>query len=182
MQEICPNKIIKKREKKKGFDFVINNLEHSLNENIQFNFGSIDDKKFPKSIYINSTFWFELNKEKIIENFETDNSFNRYFRKSINDIFKNSIFPEILNNNIWNNKEDSIFYYDLPNNIFYSDKRCFCSLELTLYTNNSKGNLNDFDYSPNNILYESIIQIIKKISSSDFFNDKENYSIHKRKK
>jgi len=182
MQEICPNKIIKKREKKKGFDFVINNLEHSLNENIQFNFGSIDDKKFPKSIYINSTFWFELNKEKIIENFENDNSFNRYFRKSINEIFKNSIFPEIIDNKIWNNKEDSIFYYDLPNNIFYSNKRCFCSLELTMFTNNSKGNCDNFDYSPNNVLYESVIKIIKKISSSHFFNEKENYSIHKRKK
>ena len=182
MQEICENKIIKKREKKKGFDFVLKNSDYSLNENIQFNFGSIDDKNFPKSIYTNSTFWFELNKEKIIEDFENDNSFNRYFRKSINDIFKNSAFPEILNNHIWNNKEDSIFYYDLPHNIFYSDKRCFCSLELTLYTNNYKGNYTDFECLPGNILYDSIIEIIKCIVSSSFFFETQYYTIHKRKK
>ena len=182
MQETYTDKAIKKREKKKGFDFLLNNLEHCINENIQFNFGSIDDKKFPKSIYINSTFWFELNKDKIVEEFETDSAFNRYFRKSINDIFKKNVLPNINKNDIWINKDDTIFYYDLPNNIFYSDKRCFCSLELTLYTNNLKQNNNEFDFCEGNFLYDSIIEIIKCIVSSSFFFETQYYTIHKRKK
>lgn len=182
MQKEYSDKIIKKREKKKGFEFVLNNEECFLNNNIQFNFGSIDDKKFPKSIYINSTFWFELQKEKIVEDFETDSSFNRYFRKSINDIFKKIILPKINENDLWINKDDSIFYFDIPNNIFYTDKKCFCSLELTLYTNNYKGGSTEFDFSPENALCKSIFDVVSAISSSPFFNECLYYSIHKRKK
>jgi|688.fasta_scaffold326635_2 hypothetical protein len=182
MQQEYTDKIIKKREKKKGFEFVLNNEEYYLNDNIQFNFGSIDDKKFPKSIYINSTFWFELKKDKIVEDFDTDASFNRYFRKSINDIFKKLILPKINENNSWINKDDTIFYFDIPNNIFYSDKRCFCSLELTLYTNNYKGDNTEFDFNIENNLCKSIFDIIHTISSSSFFSECLYYSIHKRKK
>jgi hypothetical protein len=178
MQEV----VNKKREKKKGFDIIINNSENGLNENIQFNFGSIDDKKFPKSIYINSTFWFELNKEKIIENFENDNVFNRFFRKSINDIFKNNISTIIKNNNFLDKQDDAIFYYDIPNNIFYSDKKCFCSLELTLYTKNLQGDNIEFIQKDENPLYNTVLTISKSISNSDFFKDNENYKVFRRKK
>lgn len=175
-------KTIKKRDKKKGFEIILNNEEHCLNDNVQFSFGSIDDKRFPKSIYINSTFWFELKKENILENFDTDSSFNRYFRKSMNDIFKKLIIQKINESDLWINKQDSIYYFDVPNNIFYSNKRCFCSIELTLYTNNYNGDKTEFDFDSKNNLYKSIFDIVKVISSSDFFNECLYYSIHKRKK
>jgi hypothetical protein len=182
MQEEYKNKIVKKRERKNSFDFVIKNEEYKLNENIQFNFGSIDSKDFPKTIYINSTFWFELKKEKIVEDFESDILFSRYFRKSINDIFKKMILPKIDENSLWTNKKDSIFYFDIPNNIFYSNKRCFCSIELTMYTNNYKENNTKFDFNEENKIFKSILDIIYTISSSPFFNESLYYTIHKRKK
>ena len=172
----------KKRNKKKGIDFNINNEDFKLNESIKFKTGTIDDKEFPGTIYLLIYFWFDLNKENILEDFETDISFNRYFRRQINDMYLKNISPEIKKNILFPIYDSNIFSYDIPHNVVYSSKRCFCSIELTLHTCNLIKKEKMFSDSLDSELFKSIIKISKLFSNSDFFKSNRYYNTHNRKK
>ena len=172
----------KKRNKKKGIDFNIKNNDFGLNESIKFKIGTVDDKEFPGTIYLQMSFWFDLSKEKIIEDFETDVAFNRYFRRKLNEMYLENISSVLKNNSLFPLYDSNIFAYDIPHNVIYSSKRCFCSIELTLHTSNVFKREKTFDESDNCELYNSLIDISKRFSDSKFFNTNKYYHVYIRKK
>jgi hypothetical protein len=165
-----------KRTKKNNFKIKIDNEELNLS------YGSVDNKLYPKSIYINLSFWFKLNKEIISKDFESEYDFKIYFRNLINKLFNNSLKDELKKGNLFTQIEDSIFYYDFPNNIFYSEKKCFCSIEFTFYTKNKFEDLSLFENSKENNLNKKILKLLKTISKNTFFKKNKYYSISKTKK
>ena len=172
----------KKRNKKKGIDFNIKNEDFELIESIKFKIGTVDDKDFPGTVYLLMSFWFDLNKENIVEDFETEVSFNRYFRRQLNEMYLKNISTYIKNNSLFPLYDSNIFAYDIPHNVIYSSKRCFCSMELTLHTSNIFNKNKNFIEDENCQLYKSLIDISKKFSDSDFFNTNKYYHVYIRKK
>lgn len=166
-----------KRTKKNSFKAKIDSEKFNLS------YGSIDNKLYPKSVYINFSFWFKLDKENIYKDFESEYDFKIYFRNKINKVFNENLKKELEKGDLFVVINDSIFYYDYPHNIFYSEKKCFCSIEFTFYTkNNIKENSIIFKSEKDNILNKKIIKIIKNISKNDFFKKNIYYSITKTKK
>lgn len=174
--------IEKKRNKKKGIDYNVDNEKFGLDESIKFKVGTVDDKEFPGTIYLLMSFWFDLNKENILEDFETEVSFNRYFRRQLNDMYLKNISPILKNNSLFPIYDSNIFAYDIPHNVIYSNKRCFCSIELTLHTSNVFKRDKDFYDNVDCDLYNNIINISKMFSNSDFFKDNRYYHVYNRKK
>jgi hypothetical protein len=171
----------KKRKKKKGIDFDISNSAYKLNENIKFKTGTIDDKNFPKTIYLLISFWFDLDKAKILEDFETDISFNRFFKRKINRIYHDEISLLIKENKLFPFYDTNIYSFDVPHNVIYSNKKCFCSIELTLHTSNIIIEDKSFQDNLDCELFKNIITISKKISSSDFFKKNKYYNVFRKK-
>ena len=124
----------------------------------------------------------DLNKEKIIDDFETEVSFNRYFRRKLNEMYLDNISPMLKNNPLFPIYDSNIFAFDVPHNVIYSNKRCFCSIELTLHTSNVFKKEKSFNEEKNCELYNSLIDISKTFSSSEFFNTNKYYSVYIRKK
>ena len=178
-KEVMDNE--KKRNKKKGIDFDINNKEYNLNEAIKFKIGTIDDKFFPGTVYLQMSFWFDLNKENILEDFETEVSFNRYFRRKLNEMFLTNISPKIKHSTLFPLYDSNIFAYDIPHNVVYSKKRCFCSIELTLHTSNVFKKEKEFSDNNNSEIFTSLIDISKTFSDSEFFDTSKYYNVHNRK-
>ena len=172
----------KKRNKKKGIDFNLKNSDFGLSEDLKFKLGTVDDKLFPKTVYISLSFWFDLNKENILDDFESESSFNRFFRRKINEIYINTIAPIVKENSLFPCYDSNIFYYDVPHNVVYSNKRCFCSIDITLHTSNVYKRDKDFIEDINSEIFKELVSISKHISNSEFFNTNKYYSIHNRKK
>ena len=171
----------KKRNKKKGIDFEIDNNKFKLNNFVKFKTGTVDDKFFPGTVYLQLSFWFDLNKQNIDEDFETEISFNRYFRRKLNEIYTKNISPKIKNNKLFPIYENNIYSFDVPHNVVYSKKKCFCSIELTLHTSNLIIKNEEFFCDIKSNIFKNIIDLSKAFSESDFFHTNRYYNIHNRK-
>lgn len=170
-----------KRKKKKGIDYNIDNSCYGLSESLKFKTGTVDDKSFPKTIYLLVSFWFDLNKENILEDFETETAFNRFFRKRINSIYLNEISKVIKENKVFPYFQHNIYSFDVPHNVVYSNKKCFCSIELTLHTSNITNEDKDFVDNSDCEIFKNVIDISKAISSSDFFQKNKYYNVFRKK-
>jgi len=125
------------------------------NKNINVKIGTVENRDFPQTIYINASFWIkpkttinQLNNErKLLE----DNLKSLLHGKVKGFLHENYFFPF---------DEENIYIYNIPENFNYNNKSNFISLEIYLHTLNIKSEKKyPLNAKKNTELFEECVKI-----------------------
>jgi len=99
------------------------------NNQINVKIGTVENRDYPQTIYINISFWIKPKKENVERNFLEGKLKNILNNKLVNFLNKNYFFPY---------EKENIYIYNIPENFNYNNKFNFISLEIYLHTLNIK--------------------------------------------
>jgi len=151
--------------------------EFLSNKQINVKIGTVENRDFPQTIYINVSFWI---KPKNILNKINDERKN--LEENLKNILNNKLIIFLNNNYFFPFEKDNIYIYNIPENFNYNDKSNFISLEIYLHTLNVKSEkkypLND---KKNTELFEECVRISNFIGN-DLKKLENNFYIKKNSK
>lgn len=153
------------------------------NKNIKAKIGTTNNKHNPETVYMIISFW-----TKTKESFtELDLNFvqpvSKKYNHELKKIKSNLLNPELINNKLFPYFQENVFTYDFPENINYSKKPCYTSIELNLHTSNIKGKLNDNSLvlKKYSALFKELIKLINIVGDSDLLKGTMEFEILKTK-
>jgi hypothetical protein len=151
--------------------------EFLSNKQINVKIGTVENRDFPQTIYINVSFWI---KPKNILNKINDERKN--LEENLKNILNNKLIIFLNNNYFFPFEKDNIYIYNIPENFNYNDKSNFISLEIYLHTLNVKSEKKyPLNAKKNTELFEECVRISNFIGN-DLKKLENNFYIKKNSK
>lgn len=143
------------------------------NKQINVKVGTVENRDFPQTVYINISFWI---KPKNILN-KLDNNRKR-LEENLKNILNNKLIKFLSNNYFFPFDRENIYIYNIPENFNYNNNYNFISLEIYLHTINIKSEKKyPLSIKKNTELFEECVKIsnfigsdLKEIENSFFIN------------
>jgi len=104
------------------------------NKKLNTKIGTVENRDFPQTVYINISFWIKP-KENIIEHNETT---RENLEMRLKNILNKKLIKFLENNYYFPKERENIYIYNIPENFNYNNKSNFISLEAYLHTLNIK--------------------------------------------
>ncbi len=144
------------------------------NKNISVKIGTIENKKNPKTVYINMEFWIYPRNE--IKDVDANKMKNKIERIISNTYYKKILKSTTLFNKPFASQKENIFIYNIPNNFFLNKRPSFISIELYLHTINiNEKNSYPLETKGNLLLFNKCLKIansfcvgLKQLNKSGF--------------
>ena len=153
------------------------------NKNIKAKIGTTNNKHNPESVYIIISFWTKIKNSDLNLDLNFSQIISKKYNFELKKIKSNLLNPILLNHKLFPYFQENIFTFDFPENINYSKKQSFTSIELILHTsNNSSNNLSDnLILKKYSLLSNELIRIVNIIGGSDLLKGKLEFEILKTK-
>ena len=104
------------------------------NKQLNIKIGTVENRDFPQTVYINISFWIKP-KENIKEYNETT---RQNLELKLKDILNKRLIKLVEKNYYFPFEKENIYIYNIPENFNYNNKSNFISLEIYLHTLNIK--------------------------------------------
>lgn len=101
------------------------------NKQINVKIGTVENRDFPQTIYINISFWVKPNNV-----FEEYNKGRKFLDDKLRDILNNKLDKSLRDNFFFPLVRQNIYICSIPENFSYNNKPNFISLEVYLHTVN----------------------------------------------
>lgn len=158
--------------KRTAREIVIKN-ELLNNKQISIKIGTVENRDFPQTIYINISFWIKPKDD--LNNIE-----RKIFEEEIKLIF-NEIKQIINKNHFFPCENENIYIYNIPENLNYNHKPNFISLEIYLHTINTIEKKYPLNAKKNTELFNECVKI-SNIIGNKLKKIENNFYIRKSSK
>lgn len=176
------NKILKKIKNRPGKEIKI---ESTLieNKNIKAKIGTTNNKHNPETVYIIISFWTKIKHSDKNSELNFNQTISKKYNFELKKIKSNLLNPALINNTLFPYYQDNVFTYDFPENINYSKKPSYTSIELNLHTSNTPGTItnNSLILKKDSILFQELLGLINIIGNSDLLQSKLEFEVMKTK-
>jgi hypothetical protein len=160
--------------KRTAREIVVKN-ELLSNEQINAKIGTVENRDFPQTIYINISFWI-----KPKDNLSNIESERKMLEEKIKHIFNGT--KEIINHNyFFPHEKENIYIYSIPENFNYNNKSNFISLEIYLHTINITEKKYPLNAKKNTDLFDECVKIAN-IIGNDLKKIENNFYVRKNSK
>jgi len=121
------------------------------NKQINVKIGTVENRDYPQTIYINISFWIKP---------KTQNGEKNLFEGKLKNILTNKLVKFLDNNSFFPYEKENIYIYNIPENFNYNNKYNFISLEIYLHTLNIKSEKKyPLNVKKNTELFEECVKI-----------------------
>lgn len=148
-------------------------------KNLTVRIGTVDNKNYPETIYINISFWVNIRNIDFDVNSKTA---REHLENKIRKEFSKKVFPIISSSKYFIDVDDIIFLINIPDSINTNNNKNFVDIELFIYTVNAINSSTKFPLNTkkNTSLYNECINISNAFSEFDILNDRDIFSIYKK--
>ncbi len=142
------------------------------NKQINLKIGTVENRDFPQTVYINISFWIKPKEELINSRKELEDMLNKILNKKLSELLnENYFFPF---------ESQNIYIYNIPDNFNYNDKFNFISVEVYLHTLNIQSEKKyPLNVKRNTDLFDECLRIsnyiadnLKEMEDSFYINNK----------
>lgn len=151
--------------------------EFLSNEQINVKIGTVENRDFPETIYINISFWI-----KPKDSFKSTENERKVLEGKIKQILNNKLVKLLNNNFFFPHEKENIYIYNIPENFNYNNKSNFISLEIYLHTLNTNSEKKyALNAKKNTELFEECVKITNVIGN-DLKKIENNFYVRKNSK
>lgn len=143
------------------------------NKNVVVRIGAPENRNAPKTIYTSISFWIKEKQENI------ENS-RKKLEKYIDDSIKKVLLEKNINTHLLPLINKSYIIKNIPENIFYNNKKNYINIELYVHTCNVNSNKKELSKKKDKDLYFELLKITNKIIEDDFFLSNKEFEIYKK--
>lgn len=159
-------------DKRTAREIVVKN-ELLNNEQINVKIGTVENRDFPQTIYINISFWIKPKDD--LSNIERE-----MLEEKIKFIFNET--KEIINQNyFFPHEKENIYICNIPENFNYNNKSNFISLEIYLHTINITEKKYPLNTKKNTELFDECVKI-SNIVGNGLKKIENNFYVRKNSK
>jgi hypothetical protein len=159
-------------DKRTAREIVVKN-ELLSNEQINVKIGTVENRDFPQTIYINISFW--IKPKDNLSNIE-----RKMLEGKIKLIFNET--KEIINQNyFFPHEKENIYICNIPENFNYNNKSNFISLEIYLHTINITEKKYPLNIKKNTELFDECVKI-SNIVGNGLKKIENNFYVRKKSK
>jgi len=146
------------------------------NEQINVKIGTVENRDFPQTVYINISFWIKPKKGlKSIENER------KILDEKLKQILNNKLVGIISNNYFFPHEKENIYIYNIPENFNYNNKLNFISLEIYLHTINITEKKYPLNAKKSTELFEECV-MLANVVGNDLKKIENNFYVRKKSK
>lgn len=151
--------------------------ENLSNKQINVRVGTVENRNFPETIYINISFWI---KPTTIQN-KAENE-RRPLEESLKNILNNKLVKFLNGNTFFPFEDENIYIYNIPENFNYNNKFNFISLEIYLHTLNVNSEKKfSLNVKKNTELFEESVKICNFVGE-ELKKIENNFCVSKKSK
>lgn len=181
-KQLLMHKTFKKIKNRPGKEIKIESILID-NKNIKAKVGTTNNKHNPETVYIIVSFWTKIKQSDINLDANFSQTISKKYNFELKKIKSNLLNPVLINNKLFPYYQDNVFTYDFPENINYSKKPSYTSIELNLHTSNTPGTItnNSLILKKDSILFQELLGLINIIGNSDLLQSKLEFEVMKTK-